>query len=392
MNIEMCLSNRTKRIKPSPTMLLSAKAAQLKSEGKSIVNLTAGEPDFDTPDFIKQKAIEAINSGFTKYTPVGGTPALKAAIVEKFKIDNRLNYTNKQVLVSCGAKQSLFNATQALLNPEDEVIIPAPYWVSYPDMVLLTGAIPVVVETDIQQNFKMTAEQLEKAISSKTKLLFLNSPSNPSGMVYSLEELKALTAVLLKHPQVWIVTDDIYEHILWKKPFFNILNACPELYERTIVVNGPSKAYAMTGWRIGYAAGHEKIIAVMSKIQSQSTSNPNSIAQVATQAALLGNQDCVMEMCQAYETRSHFVSQALNEISGVSCLKTEGTFYNLPNVKEWMKTLKLKDDVELSEHLLYEAGVAVVPGSAFGLPGYIRLSCATDLKVLEEGLSRMKAL
>ncbi len=384
------LSLRSQQIKPSPTLALSARASQLKAEGKSIVDLTAGEPDFDTPLSIKEEAIKAIEDGFTKYTPVGGILPLKEAIVQKFKMENHLDYGVKQILVSCGAKHSLFNLTQAVINPGDEVVIPAPYWVSYVDMVLLAEGTPVVVEAKLDRGFKITPEQLAAAISDKTKLFFINSPSNPSGAAYTLEELKGLGEVLLKHPEVLIVTDDIYEHILWNKPFFNILNACPELYDRTIVVNGPSKAYAMTGWRIGYAAGNEQIIATMSKIQSQSTSNPNSIAQVATQFALLGDQSCVKEMCQAYKVRSNFVTEGLNEIPGVECLFADGTFYNFPQVKGVIERMKMQDDMELSEYLLQTVGVAGVPGTAFGLPGYIRFSCATDMKTLEEGLTRLK--
>lgn len=384
------LSTRSKKIKPSPTLALSARASQLKAEGKSIVDLTAGEPDFDTPLFIKNEAIKAIESGFTKYTPVDGIPPLKQAIIQKFKTENLLDYGLKQILVSCGAKQSLFNLTQAVINPGDEVIIPAPYWVSYPDMVLLAEGCPVILDTQIDHQFKITPEQLDAAITVKTKLLFINSPSNPSGAAYSLEELKSLGEVLIKYPHVLIATDDIYEHVLWNKPFVNILNACPDLYDRTIVVNGPSKAYAMTGWRIGYAAADDKIIAAMSKIQSQSTSNPNSIAQVATQYALIGDQSCVAQMCQQYKLRSDFVTEGLNQIPGMRCLYADGTFYNFPNVQGVIERMKMQDDMELSEYLLQSAGVAGVPGSAFGSPGYIRFSCATDMKTLEEGLNRLK--
>lgn len=384
------LSIRSQQIKPSPTLALSARASQLKAEGKSIVDLTAGEPDFDTPLFVKNEAIKAIERGFTKYTAVDGIPPLKQAIIQKFKIENQLDYGMKQILVSCGAKQSLFNLTQAVINPGDEVIIPAPYWVSYPDMVLLAEGCPVILSTEMDNQLKITPEQLDAAITVKTKLVFINSPSNPAGTAYTLDELKALGGVLLKYPHVLIATDDIYEHVLWNKPFVNILNACPDLYDRTIVVNGPSKAYAMTGWRIGYAGGSESIIAAMSKIQSQSTSNPNSIAQVATQYALTGDQSCVEQMCQQYKVRSHFVTEGLNQIDGIQCLYADGTFYNFPNVEGVIKRMKMQDDMELSEYLLQSVGVAGVPGAAFGLPGYIRFSCATDMKTLEEGLNRLR--
>lgn len=384
------LSKRSQQIKPSATLTLSARASQLKAEGKHIVDLTAGEPDFDTPLFIKNEAILAIQKGFTKYTPVDGISSLKQAIIQKFKVENQLNYGMKQILVSCGAKQSLYNLTQAVIDPKDEVIIPAPYWVSYPDMVLLAEGCPVILNTHIENQFKITPEQLDSAITAKTKLLFINSPSNPSGVAYSLDELKALGEVLLKYPHVLIATDDIYEHILWNKPFVNILNACPELYDRTLVVNGPSKSYAMTGWRIGYTAGCEKIIGAMSKIQSQSTSNPNSIAQIATQSALMGDQSCVEYMCQQYKIRSHFVTEGLNQIDGVQCLFSDGTFYNFPNFLEVIRRKKMQDDIELSEYLLQSVGVAGVPGTAFGSPGYIRFSCATDMQTLEEGLNRLR--
>ena len=301
---EITLSDRVNAIKPSPTLAVTNKAAELKAAGKDIIGLGAGEPDFDTPAHIKQAAIDAINAGFTKYTAVDGTPGLKKAIIEKFKRDNNLNYESNQILVSCGGKQSFFNMALALINDGDEVIIPAPYWVSYPDMVLIAGGVPVVVECGEENRFKITAQQLEEAITPKTKLLVLNSPSNPTGMIYSLDELKALAAVLQKHPHVLIATDDMYEHIRWtSEPFYNIVNADPSLYERTIVLNGVSKAYAMTGWRIGYAAGPVKLIKAMTKVQSQSTSNPTSISQKAAEAALNGDQSVLDPMVEAFEKR-----------------------------------------------------------------------------------------
>ncbi|MGH1462370.1 MAG: pyridoxal phosphate-dependent aminotransferase [Neptuniibacter sp.] len=390
MNVQ--LSDRVNNIKPSPTLAVTNRAAELRAAGKNIIGLGAGEPDFDTPDHIKQAAIQALNEGFTKYTAVDGTPALKTAIINKFKNDNALEYAPNQILVSCGGKQSFFNLSLALLNEGDEVVIPAPYWVSYPDMVKMADATPVIVSTSQEQRFKMTAEQLEAAITEKTRLVVLNSPSNPTGVAYTLDELKALTEVLLKHPQVMVATDDMYEHIRFNDaPFVNILNACPELYERTIVLNGVSKAYSMTGWRIGYAAGPAKLIGAMKKIQSQSTSNPTSIAQVAAQAALESSQDCVAEMVTAFKERHQYVIETLNSIKGVSCIPADGTFYAFPSFQEAINNDdRFNDDIELAEFLLNEAGVALVPGSAFGAPGNMRLSFATSLDILEDALNRIR--
>ncbi|MGB3665442.1 MAG: pyridoxal phosphate-dependent aminotransferase, partial [Bermanella sp.] len=324
MNLQ--LSDRVQSIKPSPTLAVTNRAAELRAAGQDIIGLGAGEPDFDTPEHIKTAAINAINSGFTKYTAVDGTPDLKKAIINKFKRDNGLNYEANQILVSCGGKQSFFNLSLALLNPGDEVVIPAPYWVSYPDMVLIAEGVPVVIETGADARFKITAEQLEAAITPKTKLVVLNSPSNPSGMAYTKAELEALGAVLRKYPDVLIATDDMYEPILWtEEPFNNIVTANPDLYERTIVLNGVSKAYSMTGWRIGYAAGPQPLIASMKKIQSQSTSSPTSIAQVAAQAALEGDQACVQDMVKVFKTRHDYMVDALNAIDGIECLKGDGT-------------------------------------------------------------------
>lgn len=390
--MDVQLSDRVNNIKPSPTLAVTNRAAELRAAGKNIIGLGAGEPDFDTPEHIKAAAIEALQNGFTKYTAVDGTPALKAAIIEKLKRDNALSYEPNQILVSCGGKQSFFNLSLALLNEGDEVIIPAPYWVSYPDMVKIADAVPVIVTTTQEQRFKMTAEQLEAAITEKTKLVVLNSPSNPTGVAYSREELVALGDVLKKHPNVLVATDDMYEHILFTaEPFCNILMACPELYDRTIVLNGVSKAYSMTGWRIGYAAGPQKLIGAMKKIQSQSTSNPTSISQVGAQAALEASQDCVAEMVKAFKERHDFVVKTLNAIDGVDCIPADGTFYAFPSFQQIIDNDdRFEDDIALAEFLLNEAGVALVPGSAFGAPGNMRLSFATSLEILEDALNRIK--
>lgn len=386
------LSNRVNAVKPSPTLAITARAAKMRAEGHDIIGLGAGEPDFDTPDFIKQAAIEAINKGFTKYTAVDGIAPLKKAIIDKFKNDNGLEYNPKQILVSCGGKQSSFNLTQALLNAGDEVIIPAPYWVSYPDMVLLADGVPVIIETTQAQNFKISPQQLRAAITEKTKLIFINSPSNPSGAAYSLEELKALGDVLADFPNIIIATDDMYEHILWEEgTFVNILNAHPEFYDRTIVMNGVSKAYSMTGWRIGYAAGNEKLIEAMCTIQSQSTSNPTSISQYAALAALTGDQSFIAEMCKEFKKRHDFVVAELNTIDGVECVETDGTFYVFPNIEKLLARLDgIDDDLAFSDYLIEKAGVALVPGSAFGTAGHIRLSIATSMENLKNALERIK--
>ncbi len=396
----MKLSTRVQAIKPSPTLAVTARAAKLKAEGKDIIGLGAGEPDFDTPQHIKDAAIAAINRGFTKYTAVGGTPTLKQAVIAKFKRDNGLDYTAKQILVSCGGKQSFFNLALAVIDPGDEVIIPAPYWVSYPDIVIIAEGKPVIVQAGIEQGFKMTAAQLEAAITPRTRMVVINSPSNPSGAVYTLEDLKALGVVLRKHPNILIATDDMYEHIaLTDEKFVNILNACPDLYARTMVLNGVSKSYAMTGWRIGYAAGPEHIITAMENVQSQSTSNPTSISQVAAEAALNGDQGCITPMLKAFRERHVFVVDALNKIPGVKCIMAGGAFYAFPDTREAIAklhrrgTLKAATDVALSEYLLEHAEVAVVPGSAFGSEGYIRLSFATSMSNLQKALERLaKAL
>jgi aspartate aminotransferase len=386
------LAARVQRIKPSPTLAVSARAEELISEGKKIISLSVGEPDFDTPLHIKEAAIAAINAGHTKYTAVDGIKSLKNAIIQKFATDNQIEYKSDQILVSCGAKHSLYNLFVSVLNPGDEVIIPAPYWVSYPDMVKLADAIPVIIKTDLTQNFKMTPAQLEAAITPQTRLLILNSPSNPTGVAYNAQELKALGEVLLAHPNVLIASDDIYEHTLWSdEAFANIVMACPELYDRCVVINGVSKAYAMTGWRIGYAAGPKNIIGAMKKIQSQSTSNPTSIAQYAAEAALTGDQSCIKTMTQAYKERHDFIVSALQAIPGIECSRSDGTFYSFPCVESIITRSKdLNNDLELAEYLLTKAEIAVIPGSAFGAPGYLRLSYATSMEKIQEAMIRLQ--
>lgn len=393
--MDVQLSHRVNSIKPSPTLAVTNRAAELRAAGQDIIGLGAGEPDFDTPEHIKQAAIEALNQGFTKYTAVDGTPALKKAIIAKFQRDNGLKYEANQILVSCGGKQSFFNLALALINPGDEVIIPAPYWVSYPDMVLVAEGKPVILPTTQAQRFKISPEQLENAITERTRLVVLNSPSNPTGVAYTRAELEALGEVLQRHPQVLIASDDMYEHIRYgSEPFCNIVNACPQLQERSIVLNGVSKAYSMTGWRIGYAAGPSWLIGAMKKIQSQSTSNPTSISQVAAQAALEGPQQCVAEMVKAFKARHDYVLDALNAIDGVECIAADGTFYAFPSFQGVIdQREEFADDLALAEYLLIEAGVALVPGSAFGAPGNLRLSFATSMEVLEEAIGRItKAL
>ena len=394
VTLNIKLSDRVQRIKPSPTLTITAHANALKAAGKDVIGLGAGEPDFDTPDHIKQAAIDAIHAGMTKYTAVDGTVELKQAVISKFKNENGFDYVPSQVLVSCGGKQSFYNLCQALLNAGDEVIIPAPYWVSYPDMVLLADATPVNIDTDIDQQFKITPAQLEAALTPRTRLVVINSPSNPSGMAYTKAELAALGEVLRQHPDVLVASDDMYEHILWAdEPFCNILNACPDLYERTIVLNGVSKAYSMTGWRIGYAAGPENLIQAMKNVQSQSTSNPTSISQAAAQVALEGDQDCIAEMLQAFKARHDHVVEGLNAIEGVHCLQGDGTFYAFPDVHGLIERIAgVNDDVELAEYILDQTGVALVPGSAFGRPGYMRLSFATSMANLDEALRRLSQL
>jgi len=384
------LSRRVNQIKPSATLSIMATANALKAQGIDVINLSTGEPDFDTPEPIKTAAKIAIDAGFTKYTAVEGILDLRKAIAQKFLNENQLQYEVNQIIVSSGAKQGFFNLCQAILNPGDEVIIPAPYWVSYPDIVLVNDATPVIITTDLAQNFKITPEQLENAISPKTKLFVINSPSNPTGVAYTRSELEALAKVLLKHPHVLIASDDIYEHIWWRtEPFYNIVMVAKDLYPRTIIIHGVSKTYAMTGWRIGFSAGPREIITAMGTIQSQSTSNPCSIAQKAALAALTGDQDCLKPMIAAFKARSTYVTAALNAIEGIECEAVEGAFYAFPKVEAVIKRLGLANDVTFSEFLLNRARVAVVPGAAFGAPGYIRLSVATSLENLQEGIKRI---
>lgn len=378
-------------IRPSPTGAVLALAAKLRAAGRDIISLGAGEPDFDTPQHIKEAAYKAIADGDTKYTPIDGTTELKAAIRQKFARENQLDYDAAQIIVSSGAKQCLFNLCMGLLSPGDEAIIPAPYWVSYPDMVRLAGAEPIIVAAGIDENFKITPEQLQSAISERTRLLILNSPSNPTGASYSKIELQALGVILADHPNIVIAADDIYEHIHWgDDPFCSFAAACPDLYNRTVTTNGVSKAYAMTGWRIGYAAGPKEIITAMKTIQSQSTSNPCSVSQVAAMAALSGDQSSVIEMTAAYKARHDFVVDALNAIDGFECRRGEGTFYAFPRVTAALKRRGLASDTELAELLINEADVACVPGSAFGAAGYIRLSFACSMNTLEEAVNRIK--
>ena len=387
------LAARVQAVKPSATLAVDARAKALKAEGKDVIGLGAGEPDFDTPDHIKAAAIEAINNGFTKYTAVGGMPSLIKAVVAKFKRENNLDYAPEQILVSCGGKQSFFNLAQAVIDPGDEVVIPAPYWVSYPDMVLLAGGAPVLVHAGADQQFKISPAQLKAAMNDKTRLVVINSPSNPTGMAYSNDELAALGEVLREFPRALIATDDMYEHIRWSaEPFVNIQNVCPDLAPRTLVLNGVSKAYSMTGWRIGYAGGPTEVIKAMTKVQSQSTSNPTSISQVAAQAALEGPQECIATMLAAFKERHDYVVDRLNQIPGVECLPTDGTFYVFPRFQGAIERLPgVHNDLELAEYLLERAGVALVPGTAFGLSGHARISIATSPSNLEQALDRIAA-
>ena len=389
--LNIALSERAARLQPSPTLAVTARAAALKAEGKDIIGLGAGEPDFDTPEHIKEAAIRAMRAGQTKYTAVEGTLSLRRAVVDKFKRDNGLSYTPAQILVSSGGKQSFFNLCQAVINPGDEVVVPAPYWVSYPEIVAIAGGTPVMPYAGAEHGYRLTPAQLEKSISKRTRLVVINSPSNPTGMAYRRAELLAFGEVLRKHPQVLIATDDMYEPFTWHgEPFCNILMACPDLYDRTLVLNGCSKAYSMTGWRIGYAGGPEAIIKAMGNMQSQSTSNACSISQAAAEAALTGDQECVRIMCRAFRERHEFVHKALKAMPDVSVLPADGTFYAFPDFSAAIKRLKLKDDIELCERLLVDAGVAVVAGLAFGAPGHVRLSFATSMDNLKGALARIQ--
>ena len=382
-------------IKPSPTIAISMKAAELKAAGQDIISLGMGEPDFDTPQNIKDAAIKAIQKGETKYTAVDGTAALKKAIIEKFKRENSLEYKPSQIVVSTGAKQVIYNALIATINPGDEVIIPAPYWVSYPDMVLLAGGTPIIAESSSDNNFKITPQELEKRISAKTKWLILNSPSNPTGACYSSDELKALAQVLLKHSHVHILSDDIYEHLIFDGLKFATLPEIePQLKERTLIINGVSKAYAMTGWRIGYGAGSEKLIKAMSMLQSQSTSCPSSISQAATVEALLGTQDYIKPNAELFERRRDLVVSMLNAIDGIKCNKPNGAFYVFPSCKglygkKTPSGKTIENDNDFAAYLLEDALVAVVPGVAFGAPDFFRISYAASDEFLKNSMERI---
>lgn len=377
---------------PSATSAVLGLAAELREAGRDIISLGAGEPDFDTPDHIKQAAIEAINAGETKYTAIDGTSQLKAAIQRKFEHDNGLSYAPDQILVSCGAKHTLFNACMAILSHGDEAVIPAPYWVSYPDMVRVAEGTPIIIQTGIESDFKVTPEQLEAAISDKTRVMFLNSPSNPTGSCYTRAELEAIGDVLKRHPQVVVLADDIYEHIHWAdEPFCSIATACPDLIDQVITINGVSKCFAMTGWRIGYAGGPKEVIGAMKTIQSQITSNPSSISQVAAAAALDGDQTCITEMVAAYKERSDYIVKALNEIPGFECRNGEGAFYAFPQVTGAMQEKGLAEDNDLVKLLLNEADVVMVPGAPFGAPGYVRISFACSIDELEKAVARIRA-
>jgi aspartate aminotransferase len=388
--VTLSVSRRVQRVKPSPTLAVTARAARLKAEGKDVIGLGAGEPDFDTPAHIQQAGIDAIKNGFTRYTNVDGINELKDAIADKFQRDNGIKYDRSQILVSSGAKQTIYNLCMAVLDNGDEAVIPAPYWVSYPDMVMLADGLPVMPFAGFAQGYKITPRQLAAAMTPKTRLVLLNSPCNPTGAAYTRAELRALGEVLLEFPRVIIGTDDMYEKIYWSSdPFCSLLTAVPELYNRTITINGVSKAYAMTGWRIGYCGGPKEIITAMSTIQGQSTSNASSISQRAAVAALNGDQECVAKMNEAFKARHDFVVHALNTLPGISCLPGAGTFYAFADVSRAIAGLGCRDDNEFAELLLNEAGVAVVPGSGFGAPGHIRISFACSMQTLEKAIERV---
>jgi aspartate aminotransferase len=388
--VTLSVSRRVQRVKPSPTLAVTARAARLKAEGKDVIGLGAGEPDFDTPVPIAQAGIDAIRSGFTRYTNVEGINELKDAIIAKFARDNGIQYERPQILVSSGAKQTIFNLCMAVLDKDDEAIIPAPYWVSYPDMVLLADGQPVMPFAGAAQGYKITARQLAAAVTPKTRLVLLNSPCNPTGAAYTRAELRALGEVLLEHPRIIIGTDDMYEKIYWgAEPFCSLVTAVPELYGRTVTINGVSKAYAMTGWRIGYCGGPKELITAMATIQGQSTSNASSISQKAATAALAGDQACVGKMNEAFRQRHDYVVSALNALPGVSCLPGAGTFYAFADVSKAMAGLGCATDGEFAELVLNQGGVAVVPGSGFGAPGHMRISFACSLQTLEKAVERI---
>ena len=385
------LTKRINSVKPSATITISAKAMELRAQGVDVISLSQGEPDFDTPMHIKDAAIQAINDGKTKYTSVDGTPEIKEAIINKFKRDNNLDYKPENILVSTGAKQTLFNLFQSVLEEGNEAIVISPYWVSYPDMVILAGAKPVIVDTLQKNNFDLDLDLLREALSDNTRLIIMNSPSNPTGVTFTREQYQGMGNILKDYPNVLIATDDMYEHIYWgNEKFCSFAEACPDLFDRTITVNGVSKAYAMTGWRIGYCGGPTDVVKAMKKIQGQSTSNASSISQVAATAALNGSHDEVLGMVKEYKNRHQYLCEALNSLDGFKAVPGTGAFYLFPNINEAIEALGMKDDLEFSEFLLETAGVAVVPGTAFGAKGYIRISYATSMDVLEESISRIK--
>ncbi len=390
------ISDSLKKIKPSPTIAVTQKARELKAAGKDVIGLGAGEPDFDTPENIKQAAIKAINDGDTKYTAVDGTPALKKAIVEKFKKENNLDYTADQITVGAGGKHVIYNAMMATLNEGDEVIVPAPYWVSYPDIVLLAGGKPVVMECDEKQSFKIKPSDLEKFITPKTKWIILNSPSNPTGVCYSEKDIREIAKVLEKHLHVYILSDDIYEHVTYEGFKFFTIAQIESLKERVLTMNGVSKAYSMTGWRIGYAAGPKEIIKAIAKIQSQSTTNPSSISQAASVEALSGTQDFIKKRADSFQERRDFVVKALNDIKGIECLNPDGAFYVFPSCKGLMgkkdtNGKEIKSDTDFVQSLLENSGIAVVQGSAFGLEGFFRISYATSMDNLKKALEKISS-
>ena len=386
------LSDRVKKVKPSATITISAKAMDLRANGIDVISLSAGEPDFDTPEHIKQAAIESINKGQTKYTQVDGTPELKDAIISKFNRDNNLHYQRENIIVSTGAKQTLYNLFQSVLGSDDEVVIISPYWVSYPDMVILADAKPVIVETHQEDDFNIDMDSFKAALTDKTKLLILNSPSNPTGITYTKEQYESMGKILSDYPNVLIATDDMYEHIYWgNEPFTSFAEACPNLFDRTITVNGVSKAYAMTGWRIGYCGAPESIVKGMKKVQGQSTSNPSSISQVAAIAALNGSHDVLKMMVDEYKKRHDYMCDALNEINGFNTSPGTGAFYLFPEVRSVIESKGFADDIEFSSFLIDQANVAVIPGSAFGAQGSIRISYATSMELLKESISRIKS-
>ena len=387
------LTERVERVQPSATLTISAKAMALKAQGIDIISLSAGEPDFDTPDHIKDAAIQAIDQGQTKYTPVDGTPELKEAIIDKFSRDNNLSYQKENILVSSGAKQTCFNLFQAVLEHGKEAVIISPYWVSYPDMVLLANGSPVILKTSFKNKFQFKAEDLDAVLTKNTRLIMLNSPSNPTGVTYTKDQYQIIGEVLENYPDVFIATDDMYEHIYWgNDKFCSFAEACPDMFDRTITINGVSKAYAMTGWRIGYCGGPEKIIAAMKKIQGQSTSNASSVSQAAAVVALNGSHQPVYDMAKEYEKRHTFIFNALNSIKGFKTVAATGAFYTFPEVTGVIEDLNMSDDIELSDYLIEKANVAVVPGSAFGAKGHIRLSFATSMKLLKEAVNRIEGV